>query len=53
MRRETRAKVAQLYSSGVLRNHDVIRFEICMDKAITVEQAEGYEELAAIQNYTI
>ena len=50
---EARAKVTKLDAAGVLRDHYVVWFQICMNETIAMEQAQGYKQLTAIENDAI
>ena len=50
---EARAEVTEFYLLRVLRDHDVVWFEICMDNLVPVQQAEGQKELSSVQDYSI
>ena len=51
--RETRAKVTKLDAAGIFRDHDVVRFEVCMNETVAVKQAKGYEKLTSVENDAI
>jgi len=53
LRGEARTKIAEFYSSCILRNHNIVWFQVSVDQLVPVQITQGDEKLSAIQNNAI
>ena len=53
LRSEAGPKVTQLDSAGVLRYHDVVGLQVCVNQTATVQEAQRNKELSSVQDHPI